>query len=279
MKKILVAFDGSFYSESALQYAIQIAKKTEALISGIFLEDLTAYHQFSPVFHAPEMIGLADDVLLELKNENKQTIQENIDKFTQQCNKAEARYTIEKEAGIPAKELIDESLYADLLIIGSVTYFSNISFATDQNLISDLLYRANCPVVVVPERFDKIRSVVLTFDGSTSSVWAIKLYTYLFRDFLDDQTLTLLSVCKKEDESVEGERRLHHYLQQVQPNCKYEKIVGKPVDEILHFAKVSGNSMLVMGSHGRNAFWKLFKSSVEDKIVKARTIPVFVAHE
>ena len=279
MKKILVAFDGSYYSESALEYAIQIARSSNSLIYGIFLEDLTAYHQFSPVFSAPEMMGLADEAIIELKKENKQNIEENITHFRETCSKAGIQYEVDEESGIPSQELIKESMYADLVITGSVTYFSNVSYAADSSLVSDLLENSHSPVLVVPEQHYQIQSIVLAFDGSASSIYAIKTFLYLFADFVKDKNVTLLSVVKDENDHIEGERRLLNYIKNYQPEAKHEKITGKPVDEILHFAKLSQNSLVVMGSFGRGAFSKLFKTSVGEKIVKSKSVPVYVAHE
>ena len=45
MKKIIVAIDGLKYSESAVTYAIHIAKQTSSHLVGIFLEDFT-YHSY-----------------------------------------------------------------------------------------------------------------------------------------------------------------------------------------------------------------------------------------
>ena len=41
MKKIIAAFDGLKFSESTLNYAIHIAKLTDAHIVGVFLDDIT----------------------------------------------------------------------------------------------------------------------------------------------------------------------------------------------------------------------------------------------
>jgi nucleotide-binding universal stress UspA family protein len=41
MKKILVAFDGSVFSEGALEYAFALSVEQDAMIVGVFIEDLS----------------------------------------------------------------------------------------------------------------------------------------------------------------------------------------------------------------------------------------------
>lgn len=279
MKKILVAFDGSFYSVSALNYAIQIAKIENAMIAGIFLEDITAYHQFSPIFKSPDMIGLAEDVIHDIKADQKQNVEENIQKFRKTCMEENVPYAIEHDSGIPSRQIVEESMFADLLITGSVTYFSNISYTSDHNLVSDILAKAHCPVLVVPEKHYPIQSVIMAFDGSASSTFAIKQFLYLFPNMIKHSKITLLSIVEESHQSVEGEKRMFSLLQLTAINPSREKITGRPADEILHYAKLSNNSIIVMGAYGRNAFSKFFKASLGAKIVKAKSIPVFVAHE
>lgn len=279
MKKILVAFDGSYYSIAALQYAIQFAKPEQAVVAGIFLEDITAYHQFSPIFKSPDMIGLAEEVIHDIKAEQKQTVEENIAKFKNTCIKEGINYEIDHEAGIPSMQLIEETIYADMVIIGSVTYFSNISYTSDHKLVSDLLAKSHSPVLVVPEKDYPIHSIIMAYDGSPSSAFAIKQFIYLFPNLLNTCKSTLLSVVENDDDHVEGEQRLYALISLHSKNTERDIITGKPADEILHYAKLSDNSLIVMGAFGRGAFSKFFKSSLGKKVVSARSVPVFVAHE
>lgn len=279
MKKVLIAFDGSYYSVAALNYAIQFAKMENAIIEGVFLEDITAYHQFSPIFDAPDMVGLAEDVLQELKSSSEESIKENVERFANTCREHEIQYRIEKESGIPSLELVEKSLFTDLIVLGSVTYFSNLSYRNDISLVSDILSRAHCPVIVVPEKTEPIKHVNFTYDGSASAMFAIRQFLYLFPRLIREASISIISVVRKEDEKVEYEEEALAYLRQYILDFQREVLVGKPADELLHYAELSGHSMVVMGAFGRSAFSKLFKSSLGKKLVEARTVPIFVAHE
>lgn len=279
MKKILVAFDGSYFADAALQLAIDMAKREKAFITGVFLEDITAYHQFSPIFDAPEAVGLAEEVIQEMKSEARSAISVNVDRFKDSCVAAGIDYAIEVEEGIPALELIAETQYADICIVGAVTYFSNLSFATESKLLSDLLAKAHCPVVVTPEHIAPHAHTILTYDGSASAVYAIKRYLQLFAASVATQPITLLTVVKQEGEHFPEAATLLQYVKAYCPQVEVQQLLGKPAEQILYMASSTPGSLVVMGGYGRNAFSQLLKSSVGKQVVDARTVPVFVAHE
>lgn len=279
MQNLLVAFDGSFYSEAALNYAIRLAKVEGARITGVFLEDVTAYHQFSPIFEAPEIVGLGEEMIEELKKENRQTIRENVSRFTNHCNDAGVKFKVEQETGIPSRQLIEETLFADCLLMGSVTYFSNIAFTTDVSLLNEVLRKAHCPVIVVPEKARDIGHVLFTYDGSPHAIYAIREFLHLFPNALKLVETTLLTVVASEDERKEGVDQLLEYLKLYLPNVARERLVGNTSDELLHFAELSNNALVVIGGYGRSAFSRLFRASVSKRLVDAQAIPVFVAHE
>src|ERR1044072_8287574 len=114
MKKIIAAFDGLKYSESAAFYAIDIAKKYNGKIFGVFLEDFT-YHSYS-------IIDLASDDLPELhaarlNKMDAETRESSIKHFTQQCEEQGLLYSIHRDKNIAIRELLHESRFADLIII------------------------------------------------------------------------------------------------------------------------------------------------------------------
>lgn len=279
MKKIVVAFDGSYYSEAALEMAIQVARREEAVVAGLFLEDVTAYHQFSPIFEAPEVIGLAEEVIQELKSEVKDNLTINMERFRKTCEAEGVSYVMEAEEGIPSMKLVEETQWADLCVIGSVTYFSNLTIKTESRLLSELLFKAHSPVLVVPEKVDPLTNVLLTYDGSSSAVYAMKRYLHLFPRSAASLPATLLSVVKHEGDEQPHLEELFNYLRMYIPHLEKECLVGHPSEEILHRAKTVPGSLVIMGGYGRNAFSQLLKSSVGKKVVHARAVPVLVAHE
>ncbi len=279
MKHILLAFDGSYYSDAALQYAIELAKIENSMIEGVFMEDVTAYHQYSPIFETPDLVGIADEVLEELKNTTRESIRENIDRFKASCAGNEVRCIAEHEVGVPGIDLVDQSMFADVLIIGAVTYFSSLSIRGNMQLVSELLSRAHCPVIVVPETHQPIRTIHFTYDGSASSSLAIRLFFYLFPNLLTQSEVRLISVLRKEGESVPFEDKMISYFSKYKHEFKREILYGRASEAILNYVKENPQSMVVSGAFGRGLFSELFRSSTGKKLIKANLIPIFITHE
>jgi len=279
MKHILLAFDGSYFSEAALRYAIQLAKTEGAMIEGVFLEDISAYHQFSPIFEAPDVIGIADEVIEELKSSTRQSIEENVARFEESCAANAVHCKAEHEIGVPGVELIDRSMFTDVLIIGTVTYFSNLGMQGDMRLVSELLSHAHCPVIVVPEQFHEVNLINFAFDGSSSSSFAIRQFLYLFPNLIASAKANLITIVRREEVTVPYEEEMLIYLRYYKKNLYREMLQGKAREELLRYVKMSPESIVVMGAFGRNAFSQMFKPSVGKKLIRSNLVPIFIAHE
>ena len=59
-------------------------------------------------------------------------------------------------------------------------FIKNLSAEESDEYLKDALHASECPVLVVPEKFDFPESNILAFDGSESSVYAIKQFVYMF---------------------------------------------------------------------------------------------------
>ena len=96
------------------------------------------------------------------------------------------------DAGRPLAEMLPElkaeTRFADVLIIGSEVFYENLGGKLNEYL-QDILHRSECPVVVVPEKYDFPKTNILCYDGSESSVYAIKQFAYLFPELTKHPTL------------------------------------------------------------------------------------------
>ena len=280
MKKVLVAFDGSNYSESALNYAIKASENEKGnILTGVFIEDLNYAYMFSNFGVDPasfELTGEYGEYLEEIRQNEEATIENSKAAFEKRCKEAGVNYTIHWDEGVTVLELIRESTYADLLIIGYQTYFSNTNEG-NQQVLKDFLTEAKCPVLVVPEQSNPIDRVVFTYNGQEDAVYAIRHFTYLLKNNFPNAQFTLLHV-KANEEALPNEDLIREYLHQHYPDIEYETLKGKPEEQLQAYAGNEPSTLLVLGSFGRNALSRLFASSVAEGFLKNQTNPVFIAH-
>lgn len=281
MKKILVAFDGSRYSESALNYAIKLAKPQQDLVVGIFIEDLSYAYMFTnfgvdPMGH--ELSGGYGTYIDEVREQEESKLEQNQQAFIQRCETANIRYNTYVGEGATAQRIVEASIFADLLITGYQVYFSNLGNDEDQQVLKDVLSYAHCPVLVVPETEQEFHRVIFTYNGGENAVYAIKQFTYLLKPYINPDRTELLSIQKDEEAELPYKHLIHEYLHQHYPDCRFTIKQGK-VDEALpkHLAD-QPDTLVVMGSFGRNTLSRFFSPSKARGLLEDRSKPVFIAH-
>jgi len=273
MLKIIIAFDGQHFAEGALSMARWLNDRNPVLVTGIFL---------SPVDYR-EIIGYsgmgmgAPVFTMPIDTDDAQ-VNETMQKFSDYCTRHELEYTMHKDTDLFAiGELIQETRFADCLIISSELFYENINKDQPNEYLRKTLHESECPVLLVPEKFNVPESVLLSYDGKASSVYAIKQFAYLFPDCCNMGTLMFNTGDDKNTmpyEDLIEELVGRHY----QP-ITVEKITGDSKDRMASWMAGKTNAILVSGAFGRGELSTLLKKSFVTDVIKEHRIPVFVAHK
>jgi hypothetical protein len=271
MKKVIIPFNGGKFSEGAFSYARNLNDTKPILLTGIFLPHV----DFVRFFLFP--LSLSDTSVPFEKIVEEGNIQKNIDRFTSLCQKNNIEYKIHQDLddfAIP--ELTKESRFADLLIIGSEIFFKNISEKDYSLFLKDTLQHTECPVLVVPENFCFPSQNILAYDGSASSVFAIKQFAYLFPDLCDNKTILVYAA--EETEDIPAQVNIEELATSHFSNLAITILDGREMnfnDWVLKYE----NPILISGSFGRSGFSLQFTKSFVINIIDAHKIPVFIAHQ
>ena len=176
-----------------------------------------------------------------------------------------------------ASSIIEESRYADLLIINSDTSFENRIEGSPSSYVKEILSGSECAVVLAPDSFYGIDEVVFTYDGSKSSVYAIKQFTYLFPE-LKDKKATLIQIYEDDSSPTFEAIKMRELLKSHFPNLDIRLLKGKPSDELFAYLLGRKNLFVVMGAFGRGLLSNLFRASAANLVLKAINLPVFIDH-
>jgi nucleotide-binding universal stress UspA family protein len=131
--------------------------------------------------------------------------------------------------------------------------------------------------VVAPESYDWINEIVFAFDGSRSSVFAMKQFTYMFPEFRDRKVL-ILEVCEGEEHILSDKEKLTAWLQNYYTEISYLVLYGRPKDELFGYLLEKEKMLVVMGAFGRSMISSLFSKSNAELLLKAVNLPFFIAH-
>ena len=276
MKKFIAAFDGLKYSKSTEHYATQLACNDDRILTGVFLEDFT-YHSYK-LFDMVGSQGVSPEKVHQLMEQDASKRQESVKLFAQACDSAKVRTLIHQDKSIAIQELLKETIYGDLLIIGAHETLSHIEETLPTRFIKDLLIDIQCPVLAVPADYKPIEKVVLLYDGDPSSVYAAKMFSYLLPD-LKDLPIEVVSVHQQEEDRVLPDAQLiHEFIQSHFPNATFTFLTGDPENEIITHLENQQNALVVLGAYRRSTVSRWFKPSMADFLMKDISMPLFIAH-
>jgi hypothetical protein len=136
----------------------------------------------------------------------------------------------------------------------------------------------HCPIYLISKDAPGTQNVVLAYDGSVSSIYAIKMYSYLFMGFRDLHTyLVYISSAKNGD--LPHEKEVKMWLSGHYRNLEIKILHGDVINVLADFTGSLPHSLVVMGSYGRNSLSRFFHKSAANKMIKEGKSSVFMTHQ
>lgn len=278
MKKIIAVIDGLKYTESATGYAIYLAKQTGAHVVGVFLDDFT-YHSYKLYDLVSSGGGLDEEEMSRLDKQDEHTREVSVKKFSGACQEAGLNFSIHHDRNVAIHELLHESIFADLLVIENKETLTHYEENLPTRFVRNLLSEVQCPVLVVPSKFNPVEKAVLLYDGEPGSVYAIRTFSYIFSG-VKDLDIEVLSVkSTRESLHVPDNRLMKEYMKRRFPNAAFTVLQGIADLEIVRYLKGhSENLMVVLGAYNRGVMSRWFKPSMADILMQEINKPLFIAH-
>ena len=274
MQRIVVAANGISGSPHALDFACYLGRLTNSKVSGFLLEDLESDN--NPDLYPSSEIVQENQQNSATSTSNKPditTIDRGISLFKNACEMRGVRYSIRRGKDEPVKEIIRESRYADIVVAEVEGSFHN----KVEHFIKELLEDAECPIVIAPESFEGIDEVVFTYNGSRSSMYAIKQFCYLFPQ-LDDKKVTVIEVDEEGVSSPDEKDKFREWISGHYSSIGYMVLKGDTESELFATLLRRKNVFIVMGAYGRSRLSRFFKHSRADLLVNTLTQAIFITH-
>lgn len=273
MKKILLAFAGTRFSKSIVNFACHLNEHQPALLVGLFLPEV----MYANIYNFGSGLPGSETVPI-ISEEDRAIIDRNITRFTDLCQDNNITYRVHKDYdNLALPELKKETRFADLLIISSENFYEKFSFNDPNPSLNETLHSSECPIIVVPEKFNFPDRIILTYDGSASSVYAIKQFAYLFPEMCGNETL-LVYINEKDDAQLPDENNLEEWAAQHFKKIDLLKLQINAKTYFTTWLSENKNVLLIGGSFGRSHMSELFKKSFVADIISEHKLPVFIAH-
>ena len=167
MKKILLGIDAVNPERNALDFACYLALLTKSKLTGVFLENLVAEEK--PVLKQMQGIAYLDWQIDERSEEHVTKmglVERNICFFKEACLRRGVSGNVHRDRGVPANEIIEESRFADVIVIDSETSFNKRYEGIPTEFVRNILKNTECPIIIAPQYFDAIDEIIFIYDKS-----------------------------------------------------------------------------------------------------------------
>jgi len=243
MKKILVINNDYHVSQNALKFAVEIAEK-ETLF-GLFVASLK--NEDAESYGFPSDINLTETDFTRATDEQENLDYEKtgIQLFSDTCIESKISFNTHTIHADFLDTLTDHSAFADLIICDADN-------SQKQYSINTLVAHTHCPVLLVNEDYKQIDNIIFTYDDKSSSIHAIKYFTYLF-EFYNHLPVYFVSVVPHNVTGIEYADLIKEWLPLHYPKAEVVILKGDTKDELSKFIQCTSQ---YHSNYGR--FWSQF---------------------
>jgi hypothetical protein len=272
MKKVLIAFDRTNFSKGAFEFARQMNEREHLLLTGLFLPEVVI-----PTINSYAS-AMGDSLLIPLVEDEDELMNKNIQEFESLCLKNNIEYRTRKEfTDFAIPELKKETLFADVVIIGSQAFYEDLHSNKLNESLKEALHISKCPVVVVPEAVKLPKTNVLTYDGTDNSVFAIKQFSYLFPSLSHNKTF-LIYLKNEKGYELPFEEYIEELAGRHFTNLTIAWLHQDQHAALKNWLKDKEQPILVSGAFHRSQLSQLLKKSFVSDFICEHQLPIFIAH-
>jgi len=256
MEKILVATDGSSYSENAVKEAIRLAKKCTSRLFAVSVVITNLEFEVT----MPQVVEKEEKKALQhLESIKARALKEGIECDITVIHGDEPYQDIIRQA---------QENHVDMIIVGRHGRTGLVRLMMG-SVAAKVIGHAPCNVLVVsPVATIEFKNILIATDGSRYSETAVREAIGIAKR--RNSPLTIVSVASMDVEVEAAKGNVKNAVELAsKEGIKTEgvTIIGKPYDAIVEAAKQKHADLIVVGSHGRRGLERLLMGSVTERVV------------
>jgi nucleotide-binding universal stress UspA family protein len=277
IKSILLAVDGSIYTNSVIDHGIDLAKKLDAFLRVSTIIDIRVYEWvlntggegYMPVIPT----NVYHDESYKFHRERADVLIESL-----QSHLAESgvKFDTEKLEGAPVEIICDISRQVDLVIMGARGDYARWGDRLLGDTLEAVSHDIHAPLLIVSDTFQPIKSVTCAYDRSETSNKGLKLSAYLA-----DELKIPLEVLTIHDDEVERDDILNEAKAYIDPyglESKYRHETGDPDKTLIRATEdTPGPALLIMGCYGHSRIREAILGSTTSQVMRKAQKPILLA--
>lgn len=278
MKKITWLVDPMQYQDGDAEFPIYLSKLIHAEIQVLypdlgFLRDI-------PVFTENQILPTGEYRLgdVHINDAYQEVISQTSHRIRASLSSMDVTAHIDRSELYSLKDMLIKTRFSDLLLANLELANENTQSQKMSSVMETILHRSECPVLLLPEQFQTIQEVVMAYDGSASSVFAIRQFVTLFEPILPIPA-TVVHVKKNElDDAIPFKEDLQDWIIEHFKPVRFRILEGRVGEELMTEWMYLKNAVITFGAFGKKPLLSFFGGSHAEKMIKTVNTPVFITH-
>ncbi|HKJ00267.1 MAG TPA: universal stress protein [bacterium] len=281
LKRILVPLDTSEHTLAATRMAATLANREQAVVPdpvtlvGLGLVDLDQIPsgRFADIVPRDQILAEAEASVGKLIEEFRRN--------AGQQGVPDAQIETRQVSGSPFREIIRESVFCDLIVMGERCSFPPVN--TDYETMHSLYHEASRPVIITERNFDGVDRVVMVMDGTAPA--SRMMYNYVHLDPFP-RAEVVLSWSQQEEEQfglTEYFQRVQDFLASYHITVRTRPVQGTVEEGIADVVNAEKAQVLALGIH-REHFLDRFRDPLNirqnfaQRLLETMAASLFIVH-
>jgi nucleotide-binding universal stress UspA family protein len=274
LRSVLLALDGSDYSDTAAALAIDWAGRYGARLLALGVLD-------APTIQKPEPVPMGAGAYKRARDEARladahRRVVDFLAAFGVRSRSAGITAEIVEDIGDPAASIVREAQRCDVVILARETHFHFETQDRPDETLAQVLRNSPRPVVVVPRQLPDGQGIVVAYGGGREA--ARTLQTFQLLGLAAGESIEVVSVHRDGPQAKALAHQAGDYLSAHGAPHRLHAIASAapPAEVLLEQVRHARPRLIVMGAHGYHPLRDLFATSVTRSVLRACPVPVFV---
>lgn len=275
VKRILVGLGTSRTAAAVAQHAIEIARPTNAFLTGLAVTDPLRLD-----WTGPKPIGVGvEEAAADLRRQRYERAAAEIaaakEHFASRCVAGSVDHEIDEEVGDPFQIAVDLVRYHDLCVFGLRGLFEHGVVPEPRDALERLVADGVRPILAVPEEYRPIGRVLVAYSGSLESAKTFKHFVLsgLFPG-------AVVRIVSWNDDTAAARRRVEKaaaFFQAHGRTTETDTVVGNPLRELVPYATQWRADLIVAGNSAKNLLLRRLFGETALELIRESPLPLFLA--
>ncbi len=275
-KNIMLAVDGSNYTDSVLSLGITLARAFHSHLQVLTVADIRVF-EWATAIGSDGFVPITPTSLYQ--KESIRLLEEKCIKVLEKCNqileKEKLDFEVEKMVSSPVNAIIERAQISDLVIMGRCGEFSRWErkqLGATVETVSRLIRK---PVIIADKKPTLIQKILFGYDGSANANQVMPFVGHLGEKL--NSLITVLTIT--DDQELGG-----HYLKEAEKylksyKVKFESVLlpGTPDKEIIKYAENNNVDLVAIGAYGHSRIREALLGSNTEYVLRFSPCHVLLA--